>query len=136
MKKENPTAARLLLQGFINTRSLMVSRSCVIFRLSPSQRPLPNFLRPHISETKVFTLQHFISADRKIHRIKPHWKGDGSGKDLGPPIPESISDTKQRYFIKKLVRLFRHSDLNRTQLGLHCQISTPLITACKLRFTR
>ena len=53
-------------------------------------------------------------------------KGVGSGKDLGPPIPESISDTKQRYFIKKSVWLFPHSDLKKNSSGLHCQISTPL----------
>ena len=39
-----------------------------------------------------------------------------TGKDLGPPIPESVSDTIQRYFIRKFVWMLPLSDINRTQL--------------------
>ena len=50
--------------------------------MSPSQCPLPNFQYLHISESKAFTLQHCISANRKIHSIRLH--GIGVGNWQGP----------------------------------------------------
>ena len=64
---------------------------CPIFSVPTSVKAKPLLFSIYFQQIGRFTVSD------------PNGKALETGKDLGPPIPESVSDTIQRYFMRKFV---------------------------------